>query len=264
MFAPENITRGMYSVYSGADDEDFIAKREKEEAEAQVKHDKAMDDLLQKAIDDDPIIGRDNIFEKRRAEPRSKGTSTTKTQTAATAKGPSLSISKSAATALARPTASTAQKAKPPISKLPTAPSAMSKSKTTRPLRNPAPVPAPSRNAAASRSTLGYAHGRAASATLRRAETDETSKKMHNSARAASAQNANAQPARTAGLAAASDEAAELDALMESLGVGRAVEDDGDDCAAMEAELFGGLPEVEAMWREEAMQEFRMELPEAF
>ncbi|KAI9693946.1 MAG: hypothetical protein M1822_003217 [Bathelium mastoideum] len=283
MFSAENITRGMHSVFSGADDEDFIARREKEEAEAQAKHDHAMDALLQKAIDDDPIIGRANIFEASTAciEPRELGSeparisATNKKPAAAPTQGPSSATSRSAALALARPTAASAKKAKPAL-----APRA----------RAVPSQPGAAGNPAASRTTLGYAHGRAASASLRRPQPGSSS-----DGGAANRRDQTAAPvgsARRPGLAGAGngrnalsqiDEGREREARKENVrpsartllpAQGRIEEEldvwdsrqemEGGKAKEEEEGSWGDSVAVEEMWRKEAMREFRIELPEGF
>ena len=297
MFSAENITRGWFSVFSDADDEDFIAMREKEEAEAQARHDKVMDDLLHRAIDNDPVLnsiplpgsstnapashetGREEAEEKQKRTETGKGPTKTPSLRA---QGPSTSVSRSAASALSRPaipssltrpTTYTAQKTKP---------FAPSESKALMPGTRT------TGNVAASRTTLGYAQGRAASAALRRPLQDSTrnarpclsgrnnsageAKKavreatnrpaMNGNGRQAANQKENWKPAaQTAALLAPTSAEAELETWVRDREAGF---DFGRGSEDVNESLVGDLTTVDEMFREEAMREFQLELPEGF
>ena len=296
MFSPENITRGLYAIISGADDEDVIAGREREEAEAQAKHDKAMDDLLQKAVDNDPVL---NVFSPASGARASINCRAHREQVEATkkagniTKGPSTSASKSAASALSRPlrpsaatrpTAATAQKAKKPAPHvLPVRKNPVTGGLATG---NTPGQRTTSGNIAASRTTLGYAQGRAVSSNLRRplqdvvqgarpqsssrsTSTGELKKaaqvpnqpKDNSSDRGRAHQKENRSPiSRAAPTASSADVDSELESWLRDnetgfdFGRNRDERNDGEG-------LVGDLPTLDETLREEAMEEFRFELP---
>ncbi|KAF2237584.1 hypothetical protein EV356DRAFT_529912 [Viridothelium virens] len=297
MFSPENITRGLYATFSGADDEDFIAKREKEEAEAQAEHEKNMDDLLQSAIDNDPVL---NFFDTADTNASTGGKLAdkqleAKKKRSAPTQEPSISVSKSAASALSRPskphtstrpTASSTQKAKTPT---PTAPSGRKQLTTaTSAAMNPSSLRTTSGNVTASRTTLGYAQGRTASSNLRRplqdvmrdqtpvsgergssttvkpkkpASSSRPTSAMAPSARRVAIQKENQRPAAATSSAADPEgvEAAAVDAWLrehgDQLGLGGPGREEDGDGSEMRQ-----LPMLDDMLREEALQEWRFDL----
>ncbi|KAL9096191.1 MAG: hypothetical protein Q9165_001714 [Trypethelium subeluteriae] len=297
MFLPENITRGLYATFSGADDEDFIARREKEEAEAQAEHEKSMDDLLQGVIDNDPVL---NFFEIAGVNGTTSGKPAdeqfdAKKKRSLQTLGPSSTASKSAASALSgppkpqsstRPTTSSAQKAKNPA---PTGPLGRKQAiAATSAAVNPSDLRTTSGNFAASRTTLGYAQGRAASSSLRRplqdvmrdqipvsgergSSTAVKPKKPTSSSRPTSTmapvarrvaiQKENQRPAAATSSAADPEgvEAAAVDAWLREnggeIGFGKTSREEGGSESTMEE-----LPVLDDVLREEALQEWRFDI----
>ncbi|KAF2810411.1 uncharacterized protein BDZ99DRAFT_443146 [Mytilinidion resinicola] len=170
MFKGSNFTRGMESTYFNPVGDDGLTRSEREDLAEKAKSDKRDEEIMQKAMDDDLAAVQASIAEgllkqKKNPEPAvrkplaSKPPSTVNSRTAAAA------LSPKPKSHFAAPTAAT--KARVP-SKL-----NMLSSKKTTPTLNPSAA----RHAAAttaSRSTIGYAHWRSTSTSLRKPLTNIT------------------------------------------------------------------------------------------
>ncbi|TKA58208.1 hypothetical protein B0A49_09889 [Cryomyces minteri] len=202
MFEGANLMRGWYDVYADPIGDDGISRWEREEAEDRAKWVKIENEMIQKAIDEMPLIGYDVpeypgaetvLSIRRRYEEEAKKLKDQQQQTT----NPSTSVdavnstrkpavprkplstltSKSAAAALSQPTKSVRATTKPDYAAPTAATKAKAPSATALPLsrRKPASATAPTNPSttrhtaatAASRSTLGYSKGRAVSSTSR-------------------------------------------------------------------------------------------------
>ncbi|KAH0541920.1 hypothetical protein FGG08_003640 [Glutinoglossum americanum] len=183
----ENLTRGWFQHYYNPIDDDGISLAERQWEEQRKKADKQMDELMQRVIEDMPLIGYnvpefpgDETFvsarSKREAEEqrRKEVAATTLKPTLArkpamTTRGPSMATSKKAAKALSiKPESAKMATIRPkpaPKARIPTAFLVRSKNDNAPKPTNPSSM----RHTAAittSKTTLGYTNGRSASATL--------------------------------------------------------------------------------------------------
>ena len=191
-----NLTRGWFQHYCNPIDEEGISLAERQWDEQQKKADKKVDELMEKIIEEMPLIGY-NVPEfpgeetfvairmKREAEEaRARKMIVTVPKPTASkavtiAKGPSTVSAKKAANALSIKPGSTKVatiRPKPaPKARIPASFLTRSKGTTTPKPTNPSPM----RHTAAtatSKTTLGYTNGRAASATLSQKASNKISR----------------------------------------------------------------------------------------
>ncbi|KZF26848.1 hypothetical protein L228DRAFT_243373 [Xylona heveae TC161] len=186
-----NLTRGWYQTYCNPVGPDGLTKFQRQEKEAQARHEKEVDTMLRKAFDemtfDLPEVQNNDICANQKIKtqsesskriPSSKGLQARQKTSRPLAKGPSSLRSKAAASALSyhnpASEASNPNQARPLIrAKVPT--SIMGRSKQA-----PAPTnPSSMRHTAAkvtSQNTIGYTRGRATSVSLRANDSSESSK----------------------------------------------------------------------------------------
>ncbi len=180
------MTRGWFETYCNPVDEEGISRFQRREMELDAAHEKKVDAIMAKAIEEMPIIGYNvpefpgdetivSRIKKQEAEEQKKKKAataaakpSTTTKKPLVAKGPSGTVSRNAAAALSQPKTSgaalrpkdTNTKAKPPSSLV------KGNKKPLQPT-NPSPMRHTAATAA-SKTTLGYSHGRATSSSLKR------------------------------------------------------------------------------------------------
>ena len=171
MLEGANFTRGIYSTYFNPVGDDGLTRSEREDLEQKAKEDKKNEEIMQKAIDDmfkevEESVAEGLLSKKQNAiieEPK-KSQKVPPTRKPLASKTPSTINSKSAAAALSPPPkASFAASTVAAKSRLP---SRLISSKKPTPMN-----PSVARHAAAttaSRTTIGYSQGRAASSSMRK------------------------------------------------------------------------------------------------
>jgi hypothetical protein len=165
--APENLMRGWESAYLSTVDENGLTEMERQMKASQEAFDKQAEQELQKALDEAFAEIEHNVMQDLSLDPPSK------TAAPAAKKAPPLTLlAKNAASALSRPN-------KPTSRAVPTSASSAPKQRGNIALnvrKTRQPMPAPSNPASqrhvsstsASRSTVGYAQGRAISQHVRK------------------------------------------------------------------------------------------------
>ncbi|KAI9697595.1 MAG: hypothetical protein M1836_004545 [Candelina mexicana] len=186
MFEGANMTRGWYDTYCNPVDEEGISRFERREMELDAAHEKKVEALIAKSIEETPTIGYNvpefpgdetiiSRLKKREAEEQGKkktGAAAAKPNTTnkkpLASKGPSGTVARTAAAALSQPKASVAAlKPKDTNTKAKLPSSLIKGNKKTPQPTNPSPMRHTAATAA-SRTTLGYSHGRATSSSLKR------------------------------------------------------------------------------------------------
>ncbi|KAI9833450.1 MAG: hypothetical protein M1819_003608 [Sarea resinae] len=266
-FKGANMTRGWFETYCNPVGDDGLTLFEREEQERQAKHEKAMDEMIQKAVDEMPLLGinipeypgeetaeeaaRKAEVERQRKKPPTdvptQKRSTTSTRKPLTSKGPSMNTSRNAAAALSQG-ASAVPKARPAMtsakSKLPS--SLIGRGKRTPPPTNPSSM-RHSAATAASKTTLGYSHGRSASASLKKATS------QHSRTPSSHSSEATLSPAMYSQERNTPEIGSERWKLLREAGAF-----DDDDCEDLEPALRG-IPPTD-LFRAEAEQEFVLTL----
>ncbi|KAI9717519.1 MAG: hypothetical protein M1812_004660 [Candelaria pacifica] len=186
MFEGANLTRGWYETYCNPVDEEGISRSERREIELDSAHEKKVDAMLAKSIEEMPIIGYNvpefpgdetivGRMKKQEAEEQRKKKAVaiaarpnTTNKKPLASKGPSGTVSRNAAAALSQPKPSGAALKPKDTNTKAKLPSSLIKGnkKTPQPV-NPSPMRHTAATAA-SRTTLGYSHGRATSSSLKR------------------------------------------------------------------------------------------------